>query len=636
MALADTARLIASLELQDKFSGPARKAEGSLGSLDKRMSALSASGRKLGAGLGHAFSTIAKIGAVGVGAAAVGLAASVNAASDLNEEIDKSQVVFGKAADELFRFADGAAEIGLSKAEALGAAGAFGNMFNTVGLAQNKSADMSKTMVQLAADMASFNNEDPSDMLDRLRSGLSGEAEPLRRFGVLLSEASVKEFAYRKGIAKTGEALTEAQKVQARYGLILEQTELQQGNFADTSDSLANQQRQLSANLRNTASTIGQALLPTVGRLAHAINELFIDKQPQIEKFGKRIGRALESVFTNKNIDKGMDAIGGFIDDLAKGGADGGGLKNVASNIGNISDKLGALPWQSIGDAAKLLGTGSKALLDAFLDMPPWVQTAVLTGWGLNKLTGGALGGIVGELAKGLVKGILGINAGTVIIKAGTVTGGGGGLPATGGGGARGAAQSVGSFLAKLIPVIGAAELGANLAGGTGPVEAFLTPDKQNLVIVKDAEARADRLNKEIADVDRRLEEVKSSSVTNKQAVVAALNAEKAELIRARNSIVQTSGITRSAIDRSAATARAGFTDNGAKLVRVAGSVDSARGAIGTSNAHLAAIERKKSSVHVTVNNTTSIAISASQMQTRITQLKLTTDSEQWINEAIT
>jgi hypothetical protein len=437
MALADTAALIASLTLEDKFSRPAKNIEGSLGRLESGMSRI---GSQATRGVSTAIGNIARIGVVAGGALAAGIGVSIKQASDLNEEIDKSKVVFGAASDEVLAFSRNAATIGLATSEALGAAGAFGNMFNTVGLAQDKSADMSTTMVQLAADMASFNTEDPSEMLLRLRSGLAGEAEPLRRFGVLLSEARVKEFAYRNGIAATGEALTEAQKVQARYGLILEDTAIQQGNFAKTSKGVANQTRQLRANLKNVAAAIGTAFLPTLSRLGIRLNELFIQKQPQIIAFGERLGTALDRIFTDERISAGMGRLGDFIDRLAEGD-----VGNVVGQVEDVVRTIAGLPWQAIGDAARLLGTGSKALLDAFLGLPPWVQTAVLTGWGLNKLTGGALSGIVGQLASGLVRGILGINAGVVNLRAGTVVGGGG--APIGGGGAGGLLVNVGKFL---------------------------------------------------------------------------------------------------------------------------------------------------------------------------------------------
>lgn len=108
--------------------------------------------------------------------------------------------------------------------------------------------------------------------------------------------------------------------------------------------------------------------------------------------------------------------------------------QGLAKGLDSLVEIARNLPWESIGTSLKIAGAGGKAVLEAFTNLPPWVQTAVLTGWGLNKLTGGALGDIVGELGKGLIKGVLGMNAAVVNINAGTVNGGGG-VPGAGGGG---------------------------------------------------------------------------------------------------------------------------------------------------------------------------------------------------------
>ena len=198
---------------------------------------------------------------------------AIRAASDLNEEIDKSTVVFGKASKEVLKWSGGtASSLGLSQRMALQAAGAYGNMFRTIGLGDKPAADMSKRMVTLAADMASFSNADPSDMLLRLRGGLAGEAEPLRQFGVLLSEARVKTEAYKMGLADVGDELTEQEKVQARYSLILKDSALQHGNFELTSKSLANQERILRAQIENLSAKLGTVLIPIMQRVvAHVI-----------------------------------------------------------------------------------------------------------------------------------------------------------------------------------------------------------------------------------------------------------------------------------------------------------------------------------------------------------------------------
>lgn len=134
--------------------------------------------------------------------------------------------------------------------------------------------------------------------------------------------------------------------------------------------------------------------------------------------------------------------------------------KGLADGFDKALSAAAKIPWGTIGDSMKLAGAGAKAALDLFTNLPPWVQTAVITGWGLNKLTGGAVGGIVGELGKGLIKGVLGMNAGVVNINAAVVNGGGGGIPgavAGAGGAAASAAGGLtvgGAAIAVAVPTI--------------------------------------------------------------------------------------------------------------------------------------------------------------------------------------
>lgn len=220
-----------------------------------------------------------------LGALVVGTKRAIDSASALNEQQDAAVEVFGKSAGAVQAWAETLAEsAGLSATEGLKAANAFGNVLSTVGVTGPALTDMSQSLVQLAGDMASFSDEDPSEMLERLRAGISGEAEPLRRFGVLLSEARVQQEAVRLGLVKQGEALTEQQKVQARYSIILADTTKQQGNFVKTGDSVANQNRKIAASTENASASFGQALLPAMQALQKVAIPLlvFLGKYPAI------------------------------------------------------------------------------------------------------------------------------------------------------------------------------------------------------------------------------------------------------------------------------------------------------------------------------------------------------------------
>lgn len=203
-------------------------------------------------------------GAVGVAVAAAFAGRAIKAASDLNETLAKTSVVFGENADEVKAWAKTSSQsFGLSENAAASAAATYGNLFVSLGIASDESTEMSKRLVELAGDLASFNNVDPTEALDALRSGLVGETEPLKRFGVNMNEATLKAQAMKMGlIDTTKQALDPATKAAAAYALILEQTKTAQGDFARTSDGLANQMRILNAEWENAQAGLGQALLP--------------------------------------------------------------------------------------------------------------------------------------------------------------------------------------------------------------------------------------------------------------------------------------------------------------------------------------------------------------------------------------
>jgi hypothetical protein len=225
-----------------------------------------------------AFKKLLLPGAVAAAGAIVGFTKvvmpAVNAASDLEESMSKNNVIFGDAAGTVSRFADEAARaLGQSKTQALQAASTFGMMGKAAGLAGDELAEFSTEFVTLASDLASFNNTTPEDAIQALGAALRGEAEPMRRYGVLLNDATLKQAALELGIYKGNGALTTQQKILAAQKIIYDQTSDAQGDFARTSDGLANQQRILAAQVENLQAKFGELLLPVFKRVVQYIND---------------------------------------------------------------------------------------------------------------------------------------------------------------------------------------------------------------------------------------------------------------------------------------------------------------------------------------------------------------------------
>lgn len=219
----------------------------------------------------------AKLGAAAlIGITAVMAKQSIDAAVNLGEQINKTKVVFRGSERRILSWSKTTAEaLGISRREALEAAGVFGNMLVPMGIGRKHAGKMSKSLVELAADMASFNNASPAETLDALRAGLAGETEPLRRYGVFLNQARIEQEAARLGLTKHGKELSAAAKAQASYSLFLKDTKDAQGDFARTSDSLANQQRILNAQWEDAKARLGKALLPLATKAAKALSQFF-------------------------------------------------------------------------------------------------------------------------------------------------------------------------------------------------------------------------------------------------------------------------------------------------------------------------------------------------------------------------
>ena len=171
----------------------------------------------------------------------------------------------GKMTNQALKWSkDLSKSLGLNQYELRKNIGTFNVMFTAMGIGAEKAFELSRGLTQLAYDMASFYNLRPEEAFDKLRAGITGQTEPLKRLGILVDEATAKTYAYKTGIAETGAQLTQQEKVLARYAAITAQTAVAQGDLAKTMESPANQLRVLQSITEEAKTTLGMAFLPTL------------------------------------------------------------------------------------------------------------------------------------------------------------------------------------------------------------------------------------------------------------------------------------------------------------------------------------------------------------------------------------
>lgn len=237
--------------------------------LDAAAKKASSSAKDIGKSLGEIGDKVTGVGekmSVGLTLPIVGgFAKAISFASDLNETVNQVQVVFGDQADTIMQYSKGAAEaIGQSQQQALEAASTFALFGQSANLQGPDLADFSTRLTTLSSDFASFYNTSPDEAIQAIGAALRGETEPIRKYHVMLDDATIKQEALKLGlIATTTEALTPQTKILATYNAILDKSTVAQGDFGNTSGGLANSSRILTAEIADTASHTGGFLLPT-------------------------------------------------------------------------------------------------------------------------------------------------------------------------------------------------------------------------------------------------------------------------------------------------------------------------------------------------------------------------------------
>lgn len=214
---------------------------------------------------------------------------AVKMASDLNEVQNVVDTTFENSSETINKFAKSAAEqFGISELSAKQFTGTMGAMLKSMGLGNKDITDMSIALSGLAGDMASFYNLDPEEAFEKLRSGISGETEPLKQLGINMSVVNLEAFAMSKGITKSYDSMTQAEQATLRYQYIMETTADAQGDYSKTADSTANKTRTTMLQFQTLSAELGQQLLPIVNDVLGALQSV-IKWFNNLDASGKRV-----------------------------------------------------------------------------------------------------------------------------------------------------------------------------------------------------------------------------------------------------------------------------------------------------------------------------------------------------------
>jgi len=331
--------------------------------------AIDNTGRRISSGFGNVFRNVAVTAGTalaGVGIAR-GLQSAITAAGNLAESQNKVNVIFGKSAKVINEFAKNAAvNLGISNQEALDLAGSFGNLFRQLGIGEDQTTAFTQQMGILAADLASFHNVDPTEVIIGLTAAFRGEYDSVQRFVPTINAATVEHKALEQTGKSLGKELTATDKAIATHTLLMEGAGAAAGDFERTSGGAANQQRILSANWKDLTATLGGLLLPAFSDFIGFLNDRVI---PGV--------RDLIAIFRDEGLGGAIGEIGDRLADAAPEVL--AGLGSILTGIGNwFTDTLA--PWlltntpKIIDFLGTIVAKGFAAGLELIDQISSWVD----------------------------------------------------------------------------------------------------------------------------------------------------------------------------------------------------------------------------------------------------------------------
>lgn len=320
--------------------------------------------KSIGKGLGNLSVGMVKgfgVAVAGLGTAAIAASAGIfkltNMASDLDETLNKVDVAFGESSQAVKKWSENSIkDMGLSKQTALDMTALFGDMGTSMGIPQKQAANMSMSLTQLGADLASFKNIDIAQATTALNGVFTGETESLKMLGIVMTQTNLDAFALAKGFGKTTKEMTEAEKVNLRYAYVMEKTKNAQGDFVRTGGGFANQWRVFKETIKEIGTNMGTIFIPSLTKGLQTLNK-FGAEINNVFKDGWQDGddKKLADIFT-RMVDKGVTALSS-------------GLPKIVNTIVPIVNTLAGAFLKALPNVVPVLMNGATTIFRSIIDL---------------------------------------------------------------------------------------------------------------------------------------------------------------------------------------------------------------------------------------------------------------------------
>jgi hypothetical protein len=276
-------------------------------------------------------------------------AAAFNLGAQYEQALGKMNVVFEDNAKNIEEWASNSLKnFGLAKNTAITMVSDFGALFKGMGISLKETEEWSKTLTERTMDLSNFYDTTIEETTNALNAIVTGQTEPLRKFGINMTQATLQEYAYANGIKKKVSEMTEAEKVQLRYNFVIDRTAIAVGTTARESDSATGQINRFKESIKELGLAFSEEILPVITPLIENLTN-FITKLSDMDEGTKKfivttigmlavlgpLAIMLSSVFNIiSNLSGGLKIAKGALETVGKVGAKFSGILNNTAFLG--------------------------------------------------------------------------------------------------------------------------------------------------------------------------------------------------------------------------------------------------------------------------------------------------------------